>query len=155
MGRNVKKLTRQDHQWVASQLRAAITFVNTHSPDDANKPLDLHAFDRAFAGWLATNEENAKRIHEAMNCVGIAFGQFLVNGLGLDWVTVTNEQGSNLAVYGLPDQGDVLIYPVKVVTKRWEARETNFLNETYNQISRQVTRIARTTEKKKPWWKVW
>jgi hypothetical protein len=68
---------------------------------------------------------------------------------------VTDEQGSNLAVRGLPDQGNVLIYPAKIAAKRWEARETPSFEESYYQIGRQVSKIARTAAVRKPWWKFW
>jgi hypothetical protein len=48
--------------------------------------------------------------------------------VGLAWVIASGKNGSDLAVYGLPGKGDVLVYPANFVAKRWERREKNFLN---------------------------
>jgi len=80
----------------------------------------------------------------------VAFGQSLVDGLGLAWVIATDQHGADLAVYGLPGKGDVLIYPANFVAKRWERRETNFLEKSYAQIARDLQSInqANTTRTK-------
>ena len=81
-------------------------------------------------------------MNEVINCVGVAFGQILVDGIGLKWVIATDHHGSDLAVYGLPNAGDVLIYPVNFIAKRWERREVNFIEASYQKIERQVRAIG-------------
>ena len=58
-------------------------------------------------------------------------------------VIATDEHGTELAVYGLPNRGDVLVYPANFVAKRWEQRETNFLEEAYRRIAEDVRAIRR------------
>jgi uncharacterized protein DUF3806 len=70
----------------------------------------LAALDRAFAAWLPS-EPAAAEINAIINCVAIAFGQALVDKAGLQWVVATDEHGAELAVHGLPNRGDVLVYP--------------------------------------------
>jgi hypothetical protein len=158
MKQKVDNLTGKEEAWVAGQLDAAASFVEAYSPGDAGQPLSLAALDRAFAAWLATNESNTELINGVINCVGVAFGQFLVDGLGLKWVIATDAQGSDLAVYGLPRRGDVLVYPATFVAKRWERRETHFLEASYRRIAEQVASLRRANageEKRRPWWKFW
>ena len=155
MKKTIKKLTGKEREWVESQLRAAVEFVDTFSPEDAKRQLSLRVFDRAFAAWVATGEVDGKKVNKIVNCVGIAIGQFLVDGIGLEWVTVSDEHNSTLAVHGLPGRGDVLVYPVKMVTERWEARSEESFEESCYQISRRITKIAGSQVEKKPWWKVW
>jgi hypothetical protein len=157
MEHRFSELTEKEVAWVARQIQAASKFVQAFSPTDAGNRLTPVALDRAFAAWLGTQEQDSKAINETINCVGVAFGQFLVDGLGLAWVIATDEHGSDLAVYGLPGKGDVLIYPANFVAKRWERRETNFLEKSHIQIARDVQAISQANDTKdtRPWWKFW
>lgn len=62
--------------------------------------------------------------------------------IGLSWVVATDEYGTELAVYGLPNRGDVLVYPANFVGKRWERREVNFLGDSHRRIAQDVRRVA-------------
>lgn len=128
--------------WIQTQLENAQTFVRTWAPD-ASSALSLAALDRAWAAWLASEPAGGDAINPVINCVGVAFGQALVDGIGLQWVIATDEHGSELAVYGLPNRGDVLVYPANFVVKRWERRETNFLEDAYRRIADDVSAVAR------------
>lgn len=158
MKQKISQLTDNEQSWVADHVEGASAFVDAFSPEDAQQPLTLAGLDRAFARWLATNETDDTLINGTLNCVGIAFGQFLVDGVGLKWVIAADEQGSDLAVFGLPGMGDVLVYPANFVAKRWERRESSFLEASYQQIAEQVQAISQRGHsqlKRKPWWKFW
>ena len=94
-----------------------------------------------FCGRDDAASAETEAINAVINQVGIAFGQSLVDGLGLNWVIATDEYGTDMAVYGLPNQGDVLVYPANFVAKRWERRETNFLEDAYRRIAEDVSAI--------------
>lgn len=153
----ISQLTDKERDWVAQQCTAASLFVAAYSPDDADKPLSLACLDRAFSAWLGTQEKDVGLINLTINCVGAAFGQFLVDGLGFNWVVATDENGDGLAVLGYPGKGDVLIYPPNFVAKRWERGEGVFFEDSYKQISETVQNIIATaqTAKQRPWWKFW
>src|SRR5205814_7191495 len=104
--------------------------------------MTLATLDTAFAAWMAVNESDADVINAIINQVGIAFGQFLVDGLPLRWVIASDKQGSDLAIYGLPGKGDVLVYPANLVAKRWERRETGFLENCYQETARNVRALS-------------
>ena len=134
----------KEQAWIAEQLENATKFVSTFSPQDAKQSLTLGALDRAFSQWIASGAaDNAAETNRIINCVGIAFGRFLVEGLGLKWVIATDEYGSDLAVYGLPGTGDVLVYPANFVAKRWERRETDFLEQSYGWVEQQLESFRR------------
>lgn len=139
----IENLTEKEKEWVATQLKGAAQLVEIFLPSEAGKPLTLKALDQAFALWLAGNEPDTAIINVVINQVGVAFGQFLVDGLGLGWVIATDEHGTDLAVYGLPDKGDVLVFPANFVAKRWERRETKFLEDSYHKITEQVRTLHR------------
>ena len=158
MKQKIDKLTAKEEDWIASQLESAAKLVDILQPDQAGQPMTLAALDTAFAGFVAANSDDTDAVNGVINAVGITFGQFLVDNLGLKWVIATDDEGSDLAVYGLPDRGDVLVYPANFVAKRWERRETNFLESSYRQIAEQVKTLETGQgfkEKSKPWWKPW
>jgi Domain of unknown function (DUF3806) len=143
MKQKIDDLNESEASWVRTQLENASRFVDGFSSEDADKPLTLAALDRAFAAWIASEPVDTDLINAVINYVGIAFGQALVDGIGLAWVIATDEQGSELAVYGLPGRGDVLVYPTNFVAKRWERREANFLEQAYGQIGHDVAMVFR------------
>jgi hypothetical protein len=147
MKQKTDALSESETAWVKKQLENALKFVESFSPRDADKPLTLAALDRAFAAWIASEPAERDLINAVINYVGIAFGQALVDGIGLKWVIATDDEGSELAVYGFPGRGDVLVYPANFVAKRWERRETSFLEKAYQQIGRDVRAVFRNWQR--------
>jgi hypothetical protein len=142
MEQKIEELTDKEKAWIESQLSGATTLVEIMVPEAAGQPLTLKALDQAFAGWMATKESDSTVINAIINQVGIAFGQFLVDGIGLRWVIATDKNGTDLAVYGLPGQGDVLVYPANLVAKRWERRETQFLENCFHETATRVQALS-------------
>jgi hypothetical protein len=142
MEQKIEPLNASEQDWVKAQLENAAKFVEAFSPADSQQALTLAALDRAFAAWLASQSHHVDMINSIINYVGIAFGQSLVDGIGLQWVVATDKDGSELAVYGLPGRGDVLVYPANFVAKRWEQRETDFLEDGYQKIARDVRDVS-------------
>jgi len=66
----------------------------------------------------------------------------LIECLGFEWVIATDEKGSDLAVYGCPGSGDILVFPANFIAKRWEKREINFIEKSYIQIASDVQKIC-------------
>jgi Domain of unknown function (DUF3806) len=144
MKQKIDTPTEKEQAWIAEQLENATKFVSIFSPEDAKQSLTLAALDRAFSQRIASGPaDNAAEANRIINCVGIAFGRFLVEGLGLEWVIATDEHGSDLAVYGLPGTGDVLVYPANFIAKRWERREADFLEQSYGWVEQQLESFRR------------
>jgi hypothetical protein len=149
--------------WIARQLAAAGRFVAAMSPADAVGPLTLDSLDRAWAAWLpqvaagaATIEADPATLFAALHAgagavaatldaVGVQFGQFLVDGAGFEWAVAADSRlGSELVVRALPGRGDVLVYPVKFVEKRWfgPRPEAGFLSSSFEAIRDDVAAVA-------------
>lgn len=146
MKQKIQPINASEAAWIKTQLVSAVKFVEGFSPQDSEHALTLHALtlsalDRAFAAWIASEPSDTDLINAVINYVGVAFGQALVDGIGLQWVIAADDQGSDLAVYGFPGRGDVLVYPANFVAKRWERREVRFLEKAYQQIGHDVRRI--------------
>jgi len=141
MNQKLEPLNQNELLWIQAQLENASKFIERFSPSDSGTPLTLAALDRAFAASLAS-EPAAADINGIINCVGIAFGQALVDTVGLQWMVATDEYGTEFAVHGLPNRGDVLVYPANFVAKRWERRESNFLEDALRRIAHDVQKVA-------------
>jgi hypothetical protein len=74
--------------------------------------------------------------------LGVALGSWLVQELGFRWAVATDEFGTDLAVVARRGRGDVTIYPTDFVSKRLERGEPRFFVDAFNDINRELERIA-------------
>ena len=150
----IDQLTSAEQDWILQQIGAAKEFAYKTTgadPMDLPSPEDL---DQAFNSWLTSVSHDSADANSIVNCVGIAFGQHLVNTTPLQWVIATDDYGTELAVHGLPGTGDILVYPQNFVAKRYEAKVGTFIVESIKQIQTEVNRAeARKVSQK--WWKPW
>ena len=154
MKQKIEPITDGERDWIVAQREGAAVFVGIYSPADAGQSVTLAALDRAWAAWMTTGETDTEVVNAVINRVGMAFGQFLVEDLGLSWVIASDELGTDLALHRDPGRSDVLIYPANFVAKRWERRETIFMETCHAAILRDVQAMFRRAGRK-PWWKVW
>src|SRR3954469_21199048 len=117
----IHALNEKEKQWVSIQLHAAEDFVRNTLSERLPVQITLHNLDRAFETWMnSAGKKEATETNKVINCIGVAFGQLLVDQIGLTWAIADDKDGSDLVVHGLPNHGDVLIYPANFVAKRWE-----------------------------------
>jgi hypothetical protein len=154
MKQKISQLNENEKAWIKGYLDVAVSFVDTYAPTGNNDPLSLSSMDSAFAAWIATKPTDGVLINDIVNAIGMAFGTKLVDGLGFQWVVASDNQGTEMAVYALPGKGDVLVYPANFVAKRWEKREINFLEPSYQKISEDLARLKQS-HTVKAWWKIW
>jgi len=144
METKIDNLNERESAWINAQLERARDFVAANEPAKAGRQFTVKELDYAFTAWIRNGAtEDSQAINGVINCVGIAFGQFLVDETGLRWVVATDEYGSDLAVYGLPGAGDVLVYPANFIAKRWEKREVDFIERSVQRIAQQVRSIRK------------
>lgn len=132
--RRIEPLNDAEQRWVATELDDARRLVDALSPADAGAALTPEVLDRAFKAARASAGQDADAANAIINAVGMAFGQYLVEQLGLKWVAVFDDDGSEIAVVGLPGQADMLIFPPNLVAKRWVDGTTDFLGYVYKGI---------------------
>lgn len=152
MNAKIEQLTPAEQDWIQQQIAIAKDFVHQivgTIASDLPSPEDL---DKAFYSWSHSVVHDTSQANDIINCTGAAFGQHIVNATGLQWVIAVDEYGTELAVYGLPGAGDVLIYPQNLVAKRYEAKSGLFIAETLKKITADVSKIQNQQQNKK-WWK--
>jgi hypothetical protein len=132
MPTKIEPLNSAEEGWLALQAENGRALVSLASNVTAT------GLDRAFLNWFNSRPEPAS-INAALNGFGVLFGELLIEASELQWVIASDEHGSDLALFGYPDRGDILIYPVNLVAKRWERGETGFFESLHSQI---LTSIA-------------
>ena len=132
MDAKIEQLTAGEHEWIAQQIAIAHTFVQSTLNKDVEELPSPEDLDQAFNSWLPSHDP--AHANYVVNCVGVAFGQHLVDSTPLEWVIASDAYGTELALYGLPGQGDVLVYPQNFVAKRYEANVGIFIAESVNKI---------------------
>jgi hypothetical protein len=154
MKAKIEQLTPAEQDWISQQIEAAKEFVSEtlgEGINDLPSPQDL---DRAFDAWLNSPSHDPADANFVVNCVGIAFGQHLVNSTPLKWVIATDGYGTELAIYGFEGTGDVLVYPQNFVAKSYEAKSGIFIVESIKQMQADVSKIENRSSPKRPW-KFW
>lgn len=154
MEQKIEELTAAENDWISQQIAAARNFVGEAIGEDSTDLPSPEDLDQAFNSWLNSVSHDPADANSVINCVGIAFGQHLVNTTPLQWVIATDDYGTELALYGLPGNGDVLVYPQNFVAKRYEAKVGTFIVESIKQIQTDVNKVEAPKVKPK-WWKPW
>jgi hypothetical protein len=130
-------------EWIATHVKIATTLAAAYGHGEGTTLPDPSQLDEAYAawlaGWLETPEAERDDPNAYINAIGLAFGQTLVDDLGLQWAVITDEYGTEMAVHGQP--GDVIVYPPNLVGKRFESGETHFLAPLYDEIKAQVDHV--------------
>jgi hypothetical protein len=137
----IMKVNEEEIEWIKIKLKAAKLFIRTYLPDDKESEITLTMLDRAFTVWIATIPTDVQQINEVIENVGIVFGQNIVDNLGFNWVITKDQNHIDLAVFGFPNKGDVLYYPVKIIAEGWERKETNFIENLYKNIEHQILKL--------------
>jgi Domain of unknown function (DUF3806) len=116
----VEPLNEAEQEWVATNVAEATRMLDGE--------LSAETLDDL---WAALLKEEPADPNPAINMVGLAFGQLLADRLGLSWVALTDEHGTEIAVRG---RANFTVFPTNFVAKRYEHRETNFIAFAYDEM---------------------
>ena len=134
MSQRIESPNEAEVEWLAAYVEMAPGMA-AEWLGAAAAPLEVDDLDALWAAWLAASAP-AGDANDVVHAVGLAFGQRLVDDLGMRWVVITDELGTEIAVHAQP--GDVLVFPANLVAKRWESRATGFLRPVYDEISARI-----------------
>ena len=118
----VEPLNEAEQEWVATNVAEAKQMLDGNlSPETLD---DL---------WATLLRDEPTDPNPAINMVGLAFGQLLVEDLGLSWVALTDAHGTEIAVRG---RSAFTVFPTNFIAKRYEERETGFIAPAYQEMVR-------------------
>jgi hypothetical protein len=147
-GRTIDEPTRAELDWIVANLEKARDIVGKGK-------IELSDLDVAWGRWLGIHDPEVEDPNPTINAFGIAFGQYIIDDLGLHWAVVADEHSTEICVHGQP--GDVLVYPCNFVAKRYVTRSTDFFVMFYAEMQKDIPTLQKmwTQTKPKPWWKIW
>lgn len=118
-------MTEDEKRWMAGQQMRALLLGRAHGdPTSATQP-SFAALDRAWVTEGSELRASGGDPNPLIQALGIALGQHLVDHHRLEWVVATDPFGTEVALHG--KDGDVLVYPLNLVAKRWQRNEGAFL----------------------------
>jgi hypothetical protein len=111
----IEPLSAAEVAWVRSTVVGlAEQDVLDHNIDD----LGRH-YDELLSVWLRLREADRPDPTNVITQIGLAFGQYVVDQAGLEWVVATGASGPEIALHR--PQGDLLVYPTAMIAERWAA----------------------------------
>lgn len=128
----VEPLNEAELAWVAENVTAARGALQEsgHEGDLIAESLDEL--------WTLLRSQLADDPNQAINVVGLALGQLLVDRFDLDWVALTDEYGTEVAVRG---PSNFTVFPTNFVAKRYETGETGFLAPFVDEVARTLAQL--------------
>jgi Domain of unknown function (DUF3806) len=150
MSPKLSKLNNAEREWIADNLSATREMIGEFSSESSD--IEPSALDAAYSMWLAQHDPETEDPNPVINAFGIAFGQYLVDHLQLQWIVASDKYGTEMAVHG--QSGDILVYPANLVGKRYTTRETDFFAVHFAEFQSQIEMI-RSQAPERPWWKFW
>ena len=141
VGQRIMDVNAAERTWIAGNQQVVRSFAIDRGvlPDEL-APVDPVVLDAAWAAWLEMHLRGEEDPNSVINAFGIAFGQVLVDRLGLEWKTVSDVV-TDIALLGQP--GDIVIYPQNLVARRYIAKNTAFFAELAAEVERRVGRFPR------------
>jgi hypothetical protein len=127
-------------QWIRDCVNQVRILVKKYLAINDTVSLDPATLDRAYGGWLVQWQSGkaSEDPNTIVNCIGLAFGQCLVDSLGMKWAVITDSNGSDMGVFVGSPATRVLVFPTHAVAKRLEAKETGFIQRLFEAIRTQV-----------------
>jgi hypothetical protein len=147
MKQKVEEPNQAELDWINENLIKIREVLGISS--DQN--IELKDLDDTFGKWIDNHNPEDEEPNPIINAFGIAYGQYLIDHIGLKWAVVTDEHGTEIAVHGQPN--DALVFPPNFVAKRYFGKQKNFFSLIYPEMKKDIEAIMEY--KKKPWWKFW
>jgi hypothetical protein len=110
-----------DLQWIAGRAADAAQFLAAYQPGAAPS---LRACDDAFARWQ-TDKGLRFTDQDVVEMLGAYLGNCLAGEFDMEWVSVTDQYGTDLAVRSRTYE--ILSFPFASVSKRVEKNEHDFM----------------------------
>jgi hypothetical protein len=100
--------------------------------------VDPRTLDRIFSSWLRDSSPNRLDGDSLGNALGAAFGRYLVDRLGMEWVTVPGSEDSYDMYAVRHSRSRTYTFPVAVVLKRADSHEAGFFEPVFDAVREQI-----------------
>ena len=123
-----------DLAWLQSLDDGGPQFVSHYLPDVAEP--SLKDYDAAFRAWQL-DESSQYTDKQVIQLVGGYLGNKCVADFDMEWVTVTDEFGTDYAVRST--RVEVMSFPLSTVLKRIEDKKYDFVHGVYYAVKEMLT----------------
>jgi hypothetical protein len=130
----VEPLNEAELAWVAENVSVARETVKELGLADDGE-VEPESLDEL---WARLRSEPGDP-NQAINVVGLALGQLLVTRFGLEWVALTDEHGTEVAVRG---PSNFTVFPTNFIAKRYESGETGFISPFVDEVEKTLGQLA-------------
>lgn len=112
----VEQINKETREWIEDHLQVADNTGFGTTP-----PRLFEAFEETLADYLMAKKTEDFDPTPFMATFGIAVGEYLRRELDMEWVMISDEFGTDLAILReTPDGGQVYSCPIIVVGKRFD-----------------------------------
>jgi hypothetical protein len=134
------ELNEAERNWLDGLLAGGRAFVVSNGLHVADDELPTpQQLDEVFPLWAREPVETRVHANDVVHVCGAVLGAHLCRELGLRWILVRVNDGTELAING--DPGDILIFPIIVTAKRLDRGELQFFEHFINRTIEEVNRI--------------
>jgi hypothetical protein len=129
----IRRLSELEVKEITSPALRGSEFLSTYLPDTGDA--SLSQYDQAFRAWQ-TSDSPKHSPDEVIQILGSCLGNKCVADLDMEWVTVTDEYGTDYAIRS--KTYDVMGFPFSTVSKRIEDRKYDFMDAVYHLLKNKV-----------------
>lgn len=140
MNQKIESPNAAENNWIARSLELAASLAGRYGVG-AGVVLEPATLDRVLVRWVDDRSPQREAPNDVCNAIGLAFGQWLVAQLGMEWAVVTDEHGTDIAVHSEP--GGILVFPTSAVAKRLSGKEVPFLEDLFAQMAADIAQVRR------------
>jgi hypothetical protein len=121
-------------RWISEAVGRMLVYLQVESERDVTAVMLDDAWIRRRAEWRNTGGGD-QPIKDAINEIGLTFGQILVDRLGMEWVIATDLQGTEFAVRS---ESGWVTYPRDFVKKRYANDESGFMTAMFSHYAAEL-----------------
>jgi hypothetical protein len=136
------ELNDSEWQWLSAHLQVAHSLAEAYAGVSSPSPMTAELLDAAWNAWVPHSGDDPEMANTIVIATGAALGQFLVDADGFRWVVASDEHGSEMAIIALEGTADVIVYPMNLVARRYEARTQGFILPLLNGIRDQLASLG-------------
>jgi hypothetical protein len=139
MEQEILELSQPEREWLARNLALVRDLVQGFAGKEEPRWLVPANLDQGYRSWHSVHKRGKEDPNPVINAFGIAFGQYLIDSLGLEWKLAKDKDSTELVVHGAV--GEILLFPTNLVAKRYVSGQLDFFLPLSQSISEEVNRI--------------
>jgi len=127
----VKELSRENLSWLDNCRKIGYGLLRDSGLEHGYTLQDL---DIVYEKWAIGNSHLSAE--EATNAIGVLLGDYMIKDIGLSWMLITDDYGTDVGLYS--QNWNIEVFPNNLLIKRYEDHEHDFVIPMYNAIKKWI-----------------